>query len=90
MDVAPDQDAARLRLVLAPQDTPASRLLLPRRLAVLPPGAGAAVRPAYEMVASVQQQQQTMQLNEQSPLSRRSSRPPPDTGCTRLHMTPSF
>jgi hypothetical protein len=40
VDLAPDQDARHLALVLAPRDTPASRLLLPRRLAQLPPGAG--------------------------------------------------
>ena len=40
VDVAQEGDADHLRLVLAPQDTPASKLLLSRRLQGLPPGAG--------------------------------------------------
>ena len=40
VDVAQEGDANHLRLVLAPQDTPASKLLLSRRLQGLPPGAG--------------------------------------------------
>ena len=37
VDVAPDEDAAHLRFVLSPGPTPASRLLVERRLAALPP-----------------------------------------------------
>ena len=45
VDVAPDDDAAHLRFVLSPGPTPASRLLVERRLAALPPedAAGACV-----------------------------------------------
>ena len=45
MDVAPYEDAAHLRFVLSPGPTPASRLLVDRRLAALPPSeaAGAAL-----------------------------------------------
>ena len=37
VDIAPDEDAAHLRYVLSPGATPASRLLVERRLAALPP-----------------------------------------------------
>lgn len=42
VDVAPDDDPRHLRLVLAPRETPASRLLLPRRLQGLPAASGGA------------------------------------------------
>ena len=42
VDVAEEGDARHLRLVLAPGATPASRLLLPLRLAGLPPAQRAA------------------------------------------------
>ncbi len=37
VDIAPDEDAAHLRFVLSPGPTPASRLLVERRLAAMPP-----------------------------------------------------
>jgi len=41
VDVTDDvSDPLHLRMVLAPNATPASKLLLPRRLQVLPPDAG--------------------------------------------------
>ena len=46
VDVAEEGDARHLRLVLAPGATPASRLLLPLRLAGLPPAQRAAPRRA--------------------------------------------
>ena len=37
VDIAPDEDAAHLRFVLSPGPTPASRLLVDRRLASMQP-----------------------------------------------------
>lgn len=51
MDISADEaDPHHLRMVLAPNDTPASKLLLPRRLKGLPPDVGKAL-PYYQFIA---------------------------------------